>query len=65
MSKITKEQYEFAEKYRSILKEQKQGWNCEQKAWIAQKYFSSFGNNENEIVTKIISEINDIVKLVK
>lgn len=57
--------YEFAEKYRSILKEQKQGWNCEQKAWIAQKYFSSFGNNENEIVTKIISEINDIVKLVK
>ena len=64
-AKYSNPKYEFTEKYRSILNSQKQGWNCEQKAWIAQKYFSSFGNNENEIVTKIISEINDIVKLVK
>lgn len=64
-AKYTNPKYEFTEKYRSILNSQKQGWNCEQKAWIAQKSFASFGNNENEIVTKIISEIKEIIKLVK
>ena len=55
--------YELTEKYRSILNTQKQGWNCDHKSWIAQKFIGGFGNDENEIAKKIVSEINEIIKL--
>lgn len=57
--------YKYTERYRSVFNTQKQGWNCEQNVWIAKKNFGNYGNNENEIAAKIVSEINEIVELLK
>lgn len=54
--------YLYTERYRSILNEK--GWNCDSPVWLGQKFFKDFGNNENEIVSNIISEINDIAKII-
>ncbi len=43
---------------------EKRGYNISESTWIATKRFKDFGNNEDEIVKKILSEINDIVKYV-
>ena len=39
------------------------GYNTTENAWIGKKSFSEFGMNEDEIVSEIVSEINDIVEL--
>ena len=33
--------------------------------WIATKLFKKYGNDDNEIATNIVSEINEIAKLVR
>ena len=55
--------YEYTEECRSFFNTQKQGWKFD-KYWVAKKFIKDFGNDENEIVKNIISEINDIVELV-
>ena len=54
--------YDFTERYRNILKEK--GWNCDTPVWLGTKSIKDFGYKDGEIVTKIVSEINDIVELV-
>ncbi|MBR2206003.1 MAG: hypothetical protein IJ898_06590 [Prevotella sp.] len=54
--------YEFTERYRCILKEN--GWNCDTPVWLGTKFIKDFGHKDYEIVTKIVSEINNIVELV-
>ena len=54
--------YDFTERYRNILKEK--GWNCDTPVWLGTKSIKDFGYKDDEIVTKIVSEINDIVELV-
>ena len=48
-----------------VLKEilRERGYKTTEKAWIGTKSFKDFGMNDNEIFTRIISEINDIVEL--
>ena len=53
--------YEFTERYRGILKEK--GWNCDTPVWLGTKFIKDFGHKDDEIVTKILSEINDLVEL--
>ena len=55
--------YEFTERYRSILKDK--GWNCDSPVWIATKMIKRFGCTEDEIVSNIVSEINNIVNQVR
>lgn len=55
--------YDFTERYRKILKEK--GWNCDSPVWLGTKLIKDFGCKDDEIVTKIVSEINNIVKLLK
>ena len=55
--------YELTNKYREILKEKE--WDCSSAVWIATKLFKKYGNDDNEIATNIVSEINEIAKLVK
>ena len=47
---------------KKILRER--GYKTTEKAWIGTKSFKEFGMNDDEIVSKIVSEINDIVELV-
>ena len=54
--------YDFTERYRNILKEK--GWNCDTPFWLGTKLIKDYGRKDDEIVTKIVSEINDIVELV-
>ena len=54
--------YDFTERYRNILKEK--GWNCDTPVWLGTKLIKDYGRKDDEIVTKIVSEINDIVELV-
>ena len=54
--------YDFTERYRNILKEK--GWNCDTPVWLGTKSIKDFGYKDDEIATKIVSEINDIVELV-
>lgn len=54
--------YDFTERYRNILKEK--GWNCDTPFWLGTKLIKDYGCKDDEIVTKIVSEINDIVELV-
>ena len=54
--------YDFTERYRNILMEK--GWNCDTPVWLGTKSIKDFGYKDGEIVTKIVSEINDIVELV-
>lgn len=54
--------YDFTERYRNILKEK--GWNCDTPVWLGTKLIKDYGYKDDEIVTKIVSEINDIVELV-
>lgn len=54
--------YDFTERYRNILKEK--GWNCDTPVWLGTKLIKDYGCKDDEIVTKIVSEINDIVELV-
>ena len=54
--------YDFTERYRNILKEK--GWNCDTPFWLGTKLIKDYGRKDGEIVTKIVSEINDIVELV-
>jgi hypothetical protein len=54
--------YDFTERYRNILKEK--GWNCDTPVWLGKKLIKDYGCKDDEIVTKIVSEINDIVELV-
>lgn len=54
--------YESTDSYRKILNEK--GWDSNSPVWIATKYFKKYGNDDNEIATKIVSEINEIVELV-
>lgn len=42
----------------------KRGYKTTDKAWIGTKPIKDFGRKDDEIVTKIVSEINDIVELV-
>ena len=56
--------YEFTEKYRSFFNTQKKGWKFDN-YWLAKKYINDFGNDENEIVKNIISELNDIIEFVR
>ena len=53
--------YDFTERYRNILKEK--GWNCDTPFWLGTKFIKDFGHKDDEIVTKILSEINDLVEL--
>lgn len=53
--------YDFTERYRNILKEK--GWNCDTPFWLGTKLIKDYGRKDDEIVTKIVSEINDIVEL--
>lgn len=46
---------------KKILKER--GYITTEKAWVGTKPFKEFGINEDDIVSKILSEINDIVEL--
>jgi hypothetical protein len=54
--------YDFTERYRNILMEK--GWNCDTSVWLGKKLIKDYGCKDDEIVTKIVSEINDIVELV-
>ena len=54
--------YDFTERYRNILMEK--GWNCDTPVWLGKKLIKDYGCKDDEIVTKIVSEINDIVELV-
>jgi len=54
--------YGSTERYRNILKAK--GWNCDIPVWLGTKLIKDFGYKDDEIVTKIVSEINDIVELV-
>ena len=54
--------YDFTERYRNILMEK--GWNCDTPVWLGKKLIKDYGRKDDEIVTKIVSEINDIVELV-
>ena len=54
--------YDFTERYRNILMEK--GWNCDTPVWLGTKLIKDYGCKDDEIVTKIVSEINDIVELV-
>ena len=54
--------YDFTERCRNILKEK--GWNCDTPVWLGKKLIKDYGRKDDEIVTKIVSEINDIVELV-
>jgi hypothetical protein len=54
--------YDFTERYRNILMEK--GWNCDTPVWLGKKLIKDYGYKDDEIVTKIVSEINDIVELV-
>ena len=54
--------YDFTERYRNILIEK--GWNCDTPVWLGTKLIKDYGCKDDEIVTKIVSEINDIVELV-
>lgn len=54
--------YDFTERYRNILMEK--GWNCDTPVWLGTKLIKDYGHKDDEIVTKIVSEINDIVELV-
>ena len=54
--------YDFTERYRNILKEK--GWNCDTPFWLGTKLIKDYGRKDDEIVTKIVSEVNDIVELV-
>ena len=54
--------YDFTERYRNILMEK--GWNCDTPVWLSKKLIKDYGRKDDEIVTKIVSEINDIVELV-
>ena len=54
--------YDFTERYRNILIEK--GWNCDTPVWLGTKLIKDYGHKDDEIVTKIVSEINDIVELV-
>ena len=54
--------YDFTERYRNVLKEK--GWNCDTPFWLGTKLIKDYGRKDDEIVTKIVSEINDIVELV-
>lgn len=56
--------YVFTEEYRNFLNTEKQGWKCDN-YWLAKKYINDFGNDENEIVKNIISELNDIIEFVR
>jgi len=47
---------------KKILRER--GYKTTENAWIGTKSFKEFGMNDDEIVSKIVSEINDIVELV-
>ena len=40
------------------------GWNCDTPVWLGKKLIKDYGCKDDEIVTKIVSEINDIVELV-
>ena len=55
--------YEFTERYRYLLKEK--GWNCDSPVWIATKLIKDYGCDEDEIAKKVISELDDIIKLVR
>ncbi len=55
--------YELTDSYRKILNEK--GWNCNSPVWIATKLFKKYGNDDNEIATNIVSEINEIVELIR
>lgn len=55
--------YELTTNYRNILNDK--GWNCDSPVWIGTKYIRDFGIDEDEIVTNIVSEINEIVELVR
>lgn len=55
--------YELTDSYRDILKGRE--WDCDSPVWIATKLFKKYGNDDNEIATNIVSEINDIVKLLR
>ena len=48
---------------KKILRER--GFKTTEKAWIGTKHFKDFGENDNEIAMNIVSEINEIVKLVR
>jgi len=54
--------YDFTERYRNILMEK--GWNCDTPVWLGKKLIKDYGYKDDEIITKIVSEINDIVELV-
>ena len=54
--------YDFTERYRNILKEK--GWNCDTSVWLGTKLIKDYGYKDDEIVKKIVSEINDIVELI-
>ena len=54
--------YDSTERYRNILKEK--GWNCDTPVWLGTKLIKDFGYKDDEIVSKIVSEINEIVELV-
>ena len=54
--------YDFTERYRNILKEK--GWNCDTPVWLGTKLIKDYGYKDDEIVKKIVSEINDIVELI-
>lgn len=51
----------FIDTIRDFLKGRR--YNTTENAWIGKKSFSEFGMNEDEIVSEIVSEINDIVEL--
>ena len=55
--------YELTDSYRDILKGRK--WDCNSPVWIATKHFKKYGNNDKEIATNIVSEINDMAKLLR
>lgn len=48
---------------KKILRER--GYKTTENAWIGTKHFKDFGENDNEIAMNIVSEINEIVKLVR
>ncbi|MCF2563173.1 hypothetical protein I6E12_03485 [Prevotella brevis] len=48
---------------KKILRER--GYKTTEKAWIGTKSFNELGMNEDEIVTNIVSEINEIVEFVR
>lgn len=55
--------YELTNKYREIL--YKKEWDCSSPVWIATKLFKEYGNDDNEIAIKIVSEINEIEKHIR